>query len=353
MKKSIVHIGVEGTFLYSFVAFVNKNFNSNYHLFLLTTNDRKRRYPDNVALANRDVLARLLHYLNCIVKMNRADKVVLHGLFDIKLVLILFFMPWLLKKCYWVIWGGDLYAYKRGGRSWGWKLREIFRRPVIRNVGYLVTYIPGDVDRARSWYSARGEYLECLMYTSNVVHRAATNFNSSNNETHDCSSPSLLVGNSSDPSNNHVDVLKKLRGYSDKISEIVVPLSYGHEENAKKVIAKGNEWFAEKFTPLTQLMEYESYLQVLDRIDIAIFNHDRQQAMGNTITLLALGKTIYMRSTVSQYSFLQSLGLAIMEIDSFNMQMLSAEDASKNVELVNSFFSSDNLKAQLEHVFEV
>lgn len=37
-------------------------------------------------------------------------------------------------------------------------------------------------------------------------------------------------------------------------------------------------------------MPFEEYLGLLAKIDIAILNHKRQQAMGNITTLLGLGK---------------------------------------------------------------
>lgn len=53
----------------------------------------------------------------------------------------------------------------------------------------------------------------------------------------------------------------------------------------RKVIIKGKELFGEKFIPLTEFMTFEKYLEFLGSIDIAIFAHKRQQAMGNTITI--------------------------------------------------------------------
>ena len=37
------------------------------------------------------------------------------------------------------------------------------------------------------------------------------------------------------------------------------------------------------------------YLKILGKIDIAIFNHERQQAVGNITSLLGLGKKVYIK----------------------------------------------------------
>ena len=43
-------------------------------------------------------------------------------------------------------------------------------------------------------------------------------------------------------------------------------------------------------------MPFNQYLEFLGKIDIAIFNHRRQQGFGNAITLLGLGKKVYLNS---------------------------------------------------------
>ena len=118
-------------------------------------------------------------------------------------------MPWLLKKSYWFIWGSDLYAYTLRKASFNRRLWEIVRYLIIRNIGNLVTYIPGDIKLARQWYKARGRYHECLMYSSNVVANEGNNLPkiklAKNNELY------LLIGNSGDPSNNHLEIFEMLK----------------------------------------------------------------------------------------------------------------------------------------------
>ena len=275
--------------------------------------------------------------------MQQADKVILHGLFDIKLVLILFFTPWLLKKCYWVVWGGDLYVHQLGERNWKWKIKEFFRRPVIKNMGNLVTYIEGDVELARKWYGAKGQYRECIMYLSNVYKEL--DIPESISEI-----TNIQIGNSADPSNNHIEALEKLLPYKDDDICIYVPLSYGDQIHAKKVTAQGKKWFGGKFIPLTHFMPFEDYLGFLGSIDIAIFNHKRQQAMGNTITLLGLGKKVYIRSDVTQWDFFQELGFEVSDISQIESTLSESDKQSalSNSIKIKSYFSKENLLNQLE-----
>lgn len=346
MSKKIAHIASNSTFIIGLIQFIKENFNSEEHNFFLTVGDSKdtatiKGYK-NVALSSSSTSGKFSHYLEIVYAMYDADKIILHGLFNIRLVIILFANPWLLKKCYWIIWGGDLYTYQLNERTWKWKVKEFIRRPVIKNMGHLVTYIPGDVELARKWYSAKGKYHECLMYLSNTY--KALDVPSTQTDT-----INIQIGNSADSSNNHIEVLEKLLPFKDENIKLYAPLSYGDKSNAKKVIAKGKELFGDKFIALTDFVPFEEYLQFLGSIDIAIFNHRRQQAMGNTITLLGLGKTVFIRSDTTQWQFFKEKNIKVY--DSIKLESLDKKEHLDNILKVKDYFSEETLKKQLKELF--
>jgi len=344
MTKKILHIANCEKFIPAFIKVVQEEFNFDEHEFQLTSGiaDSELIISKNINLSKATLSAKLNHYFNVIIKMHQADKIILHSLFDIKLVQILFFTPWLLKKCYWVIWGGDLYTYQLDKRNWQWKVKEFFRRPVIKNIGNLVTYIKGDVELAREWYGAKGIERECLIYPSNLYKEYKV-------ADVPCEAINIQVGNSADPSNNHLEVLEMLLPYKDQNICIYMPLSYGSKENAKQVIKQAKEWFGDKFVPLTELICFEEYLTFLGSIDIAIFNHKRQQAMGNTITLLGLGKTVYIRSDTTQWQFFKDKGIIIGDVEQLNI--LEVQILSENISRVKTYFSQSNYLKQLGSLF--
>ncbi|MCF4009277.1 TDP-N-acetylfucosamine:lipid II N-acetylfucosaminyltransferase [Rheinheimera sp. UJ63] len=348
MNKKILHIAYnDDKFMPQFIEFVKLHFDFNEHEFLLTgrmVQDKIKRYP-NIQLAERSIPGYFKHYGKSIIKMHQAQKVILHGMFDIKLVYILFFMPWLLKKCYWFIWGGDLYEYKLRETNFRWKLLDdIVRRPVIKNIGHLITYIKGDYELAKQWYSAKGKYHECIMYTSNLYreYEIPQKQNSCVN---------ILVGNSADPSNNHIDAFDKLEALSGKDIKIYVPLSYGNPDYAKMIIEQGHRRFGEKFEALTEYMPFNKYLEFLGKIDIAIFNHKRQQAMGNTITLLGLGKKVFMRRDVTPWAFFKSNGITVYDIKDLSLFDSANREIEANKHIVKSYFSEKTFLNQLREIF--
>lgn len=345
MGKRILHIANGEKFIPPFINFVKKNFNFKVHEFLLT----KGMAQDNLIhakniklLSEKTSTAKLKHYFQMLVKMHQADIIILHSLADNTIVKILFFTPWLLKKCYWVIWGGDLYVYRFGKRDRRWRVREFFRRSVIKKMGYLVTYIKGDIDLAREWYGARGEYHECIMYLSNIYKELDISKN-------DSSTTNIQLGNSANSTNNHIEILEKLLPFKNQNIRIYAPLSYSDQNHAKKVIKIGKGLFGDKFVPLTEFMPFEDYLKFLGKIDIAIFNNSRQQALGNIITLLGLGKTVYIRSDTTQWQLFKEKGIEIYDVKDF--QSLVNHYHTDNVDKIKQYFSKETLLNQLSELF--
>ncbi|MBM3822283.1 MAG: hypothetical protein FJ404_05190 [Verrucomicrobia bacterium] len=74
-------------------------------------------------------------------------------------------IAWLLKKCWWIPWGDDLYQFENIRT----RLKERIRARVIRWLGHIVTYIPGEHALAREWYATGAAFHECLCYASNTV----------------------------------------------------------------------------------------------------------------------------------------------------------------------------------------
>lgn len=345
----ILHVAGLDKFIPPFVKLIEDEFREEDHLFWLRGSNKKYSIDESetIYLCGNGFRNQVRAYVRLALQIHTARKVMLHGLFDIRLVLVLMLFSWVLPKCYWIIWGGDLYQYKNSNRSLKVHIKEIFRRFVIKRVGNLVTYIPGDAALARQWYDAKGQRHECLMYLSNVFNPITLiKFDDEEKK-----SINVLVGNSADPSNDHLEAFRKLLPHKYKDIKIFVPLSYGDQENAKKIIRKGREWFGDKFVPLTSFMPFQEYLGLLRRIDFALFNHKRQQAMGNTITLLGLGKSVYIRNDVSQWGFLEELGLKVKSISSFDMALLAKSEQLENKAIVKAYFSKENLIDQWSAIF--
>ncbi|MEQ5836452.1 TDP-N-acetylfucosamine:lipid II N-acetylfucosaminyltransferase [Marinobacter sp. NFXS9] len=347
MRNKVVHICRMEKFIPPFIQLVESNFGLRDHHFVLFGDHA--RYPvasrKGIDKVEKSPLAKLGARFRLMVAMHRADKIILHGLFNRSVTRLLWLMPWLLKKCYWVMWGDDLYRYQSIAAKGKWTFKESVRCRVIRRMGHLVTHIPGDVELARQWYGATGQFHPCLMYPSNV-------FRDIEISPRQDQRINIQIGNSADPSNNHFEILDKLAPYKNEEISIYVPLSYGSSEHAKAVVDYGEKLFGDKFRPILDFLPYDKYLKFLSDIDIAVFNHRRQQAMGNTINLLGLGKKVYIRDDVTPWPVFQSLGIRIFDVNSLSLERLDSEDALYNRKAIKSAFSEETLVNQLKGIFE-
>lgn len=343
-RRPIVHLAVSDKFMAPYVEFVNAHFDPAEHLFLLSPlNQNSIPQAENVIdLSDYSRLRMVLKWLWAIA---RARKVILHGLFDFRLVRVLALVPWWLSKCYWVIWGGDLYYHIMDKKDPNFHRNEHFRQFVICRLGGLITQIRGDFELARKWYGATGRWYECFMYPSNLYHEPCI-------RTRPHETTNILVGNSATDTNNHIEVLDKLRVYADKNIRIYCPLSYGDFEYAQKISDYGMALFGDKFIALRDFMSFEKYLDLLAQIDIAVFNHNRQQGMGNITTLLGLGKKVYMRQDVTSYQTFKNLDILVFDVAKIDLSRIDNDASKINQRKVYDYFSIKNLTYQWSQIYD-
>ena len=134
----------------------------------------------------------------------------------------------------------------------------------------------------------------------------------------------ILLGNSSNPTNNHLDAFFLLTKRLEKNYDIYAPLSYGDDNYSKIVQEYATRIWKEKFHPITQFMEPSQYIDLLNSIDIVIMYHNRQQAYGNIITSLMLGKPVFMKKNNASFKTFSSIGIkSIFDIDFLNDKSVS------------------------------
>jgi hypothetical protein len=129
----------------------------------------------------------------------------------------------------------------------------------------------------------------------------------------------ILLGNSSDESNNHLDVIQFLKNVDLKGRKIILPLSYPNhpnksiyiqlvKENLKTIQGVSSE-ILENYMPL------EEYHQITSSCAYAIFGHIRQQALGNIIQFLLNGCKIFLYKESIVYRALAEKGFILFTID--------------------------------------
>ena len=195
-----------------------------------------------------------------------------------------------LSKTALLFWGGDLHSFKKGLKG------GFFQRACKKAIGKLIeravciiTLLPGDYDELCAVCEPRGKWFLGAIMTSEKsqikIERSARSQSTPRR---------ILVGNSSTRTNRHKEAFELLSRYKNEDIEVCVPLSYGDDAYRSEVLEEGGRIFGEKFKPLLQMMEAQEYLDFLGTIAVGVFNHNRQQGMGNIQRLLAYGAKVYV-----------------------------------------------------------
>jgi len=335
----ILHIMILDKFIPPFIKFINKNFNSNEHIFVVIGKPRSD-YGMDLNINNVFWLDRRLKIIEFEKYLYKAEKIILHGLWDERILKLLAVQPWLLKKSYWIMWGGDFYFPE---------IQSDLRKYIIKHIRNVITYVDGDVEYIKKYYKADTKrHYKCFMYLSNIFDESKYK----NCQKMKKDEIWILVGNSATDTNRHELVFDKLKRFKDDNIRLIVPLSYGDDEYRKKIIKIGRREFSNKFYPIVEFLPYEQYINIIYNIDIAIFFHNRSQAMGNTIQILGLGKKLFLdRINNPLYQFFRNLGVKVYDFETeFNLNANEKELIS-NSEIIKKTFSREQLKLQLDNIF--
>jgi hypothetical protein len=211
-------------------------------------------------------------------------------------------------------------------------------------MGTIISGTDLDVEYIREKYQAVGKYEKTFFYPRDVN----GNFSIKSNR----ASLKILLGNSGDPTNNHIAMIDILKKSSQATFTVYAPLSYGGTDDyVNRVIEYGKRELKESFVPLTEFMKLDDYLEFISDIDIAMFNHNRQQASNNIYSLVASGATVYMNSQISTYKQLVDIGVLVKDIRDFNLECYSQDILVDNRDRVLDYFSNDNLVEQLKNLY--
>lgn len=179
-------------------------------------------------------------------------------------------------------------------------------KKAIRKVNYCATVIPDEFDILAKEFPCFNAIKVPFAYAS-IEHYFkvidTTDFVKGQN---------ILVGNSINATSNHMDAFHKLHILNIKDRDIIVPLNYGEELKYKaEIIVEGKKMFNQRFIPLLNIQSEKEYIEILKGCNVAIMNHERQQAVGNIIILLWLGCKVFLSENSVVFSFFKRKGFKV------------------------------------------
>jgi hypothetical protein len=161
----------------------------------------------------------------------------------------------------------------------------------------------------------------------------------------------ILVGNSATVTNNHLELFRTLAGMDLEDRKIIVPLSYGDNAYRDAILVRGRTMFGERFEPITEFMPLREYNDLIARCSVVVMGHRRQQAGGNTATMLYKGAKVFLEEVNTVYQYLRKRGGYVYTLDDLRkggvevLSPLTEEQKRRNREVVESYASAEVVSA--------
>ncbi|MHA1755322.1 MAG: TDP-N-acetylfucosamine:lipid II N-acetylfucosaminyltransferase [Promethearchaeota archaeon] len=389
LKMKYLHFMGDHFYSKKFIDIIQSCFDLNEHLFIIIRKKNAKKYINPEEYQNvifhiipTNVLKKFF-YIETTLKrkirdlINQSQYVFIHYLtYEISLILFRFKTK---AKISWIIWGADLYnnlpiiiydyytqkilkelenIVKKIRSRINHFLAQKIQKKVIKNLDYIVG-ITSDLRLVEKFYK-----IELVKY-SKFIYPNLINLDkfeeqenySFNNQLNLNKNMEKLVflGNSGDPTNNHLDIMMKLSQLKEQNFKIICPLSYGNPDYIKRIVQKGKEIFADRFIPLLEFLSPKLYYYILKQIDIVIMAHNRQQGMGNIRIFLFLGKPICMKKTAG-YFYLKRKGFHIFLIEDLEKLLSNKMEfteimSENNKKIALKYFSEKNAIFSIEELF--
>lgn len=350
----ILHIFPYEKFTQDYIKRINKLFDSKQHLFWVYGNKIdaaiKEASASNIIFEN-DVKGN--KYLKLYEYANRADKVIVHSLFfGTKKLLFLTILECKNKsKFFWNIWGADLYnEYWDRKKNIKNQFRNFIKKRFIKMLP-AVGYINGDYDFLKTHYKTNAKfYIASYSYDFFVPEVKCSD--------DDEKTINILLGNSATKECRYNEMIDRLSEYKELPIKVKCVLSYPVENKqyVKQVIEHGNKVLKDKFIPLTNFMTYNEYTELLAGIDLAIFNHNRQQALGNIASLLYLGKRVFINPQNACKEYFENMGAIVYSTDDLSEKEICKKENLRMKEInrraIDEFFSDREFKIHWEKIFK-
>jgi len=268
------------------------------------------------------------------------------------------------KELNWIVWGVDLYnlpfikfdfyekltrqqysVTNRPLNEWLYLLKIWITNSRYRNQAY------SKIDNVLTWmkteYAFAKENIPSLranhkffFYENQSPYQKLDENPSPQTETNR-SLPSIIVGNSGYPTNNHLDAIDYLTR-NNVNANLYLPVSYGDRRYIAFLKKKLSNYSNGSIEFIDKYMGFDDYLKFLRGADAFVMNSVRPQGYGNVLMMLYLGKAIFMNERNISLPDLRTNGIKINDWSEMN-SILGGNSLRDNKEAVINLLSHQRL----------
>jgi len=372
-KYKNVHFLYESLYCYEYVESINSRFEKNTDIFVFIVGEKNsdelellsEKHPNVVLINLQTQINDLIDYF-----MN-AESIYIHFLFEY--ICELYYKCRPSGKLVWVYWGGDFYNYV------DFELYDEKTKVILQKIGFSLgsendycsnnviyrNYTIRHLDEIHMFdttfeYSIMKKNYLTNMFAKRFVYPNPIDYVSTNRVKKTDKRTTILIGNSGNPSNNHFDALATVKEMNQEEIRLIIPLSYGIPsiEYFKELINYIRNNLTCEVEILKEMLSPKEYNEILEKVDMAIFNHRRQQAVGNIRKLMKLGKIIVMNPESPLFSYLNNIDIKVLSVNDTNLSSvmkeltLNKEILQRNSEIIDTYFGENIITTQINKIFD-
>lgn len=322
-----------------------KSSSSNYeHFFFLYggwSNQAEIYQENNVKIEkNRG----FLNYLHLAFVMVRAKKVIIHGMYDFRSIILLFLLD--KSKVFWVIWGGDLYLNFDKSLRFKLRIANKIKQKLFIKLKYLIT-TNDELHYFRQHYNHNAIAFDAK-YNNKIDFCFPTR--------HTNQRKGIMIGHSGGINVEHAKAFDKISEYlkSNKY-KVYVPVTYGDKDYIKELEKQYSPIYGERIEFIKQHLELSEYKRFLRQsIDIGVFPTSRQAGFSNILQILAYGKKVYISKDSPLFNEFINMGLKIYEFEDIEYQFgkVDSSQLTNNVNILIRMYGLEQSYSRWEEIFK-
>lgn len=268
------------------------------------------------------------------------------------------------KPCYWIMWGADFYGlpafsdkyYLPRSKQFAWKNKG-FKSKLIQFLGLPSSkHVMNAISDINFFVGYEEEFTLTQMALKHEMKFLPWEYYFNMEELDmpviNQGQGSMLLGNSDDPMNNHLDTLEKLEKVVSEDQKIILPVA-GASENYLKELKSYQRSSKADIVLIEKFMSSQAFFEMMGEVSYVMFGHLRQQGVGTILPLLFAGKKAFFMENNPFSQVLKRWGVITYPLDNIvleDISLFSANEVEQNRKALKKVLSVKADKKRWEKI---